>query len=78
MLPSPAGFAVTVDDPAAARRFYADLCPHERVAEGAFAGIPYVALMRGGQALVTIFARVAGGPVAGIHLQAQLVPRDTG
>jgi predicted enzyme related to lactoylglutathione lyase len=66
LLPAPVGLAVTVSDMTAAHRFYADLCPHDAVMEGVFAGIPYLTLLRGGEPLVTIFQTGADHRLAGI------------
>lgn len=62
-LPDTFGFSVTVDDIEAARRFYADLYPHDRVSNGVFAGISYFAVMRDGETLVNIFQKSSGNPL---------------
>lgn len=63
-LPDAFGMSVTVDDMAAANRFYQELYPHDNVTNGVFAGIPYIGLMRDGETLVNIFQKGPGNPLA--------------
>jgi len=63
VLPDTFGFAVTVDDIEQARNFYAELCPHDSISAGVFAGIPYFGIMRDGETLVNIFQKSAGNPL---------------
>jgi hypothetical protein len=65
-LPDTFGFSVTVDDIEAARRFYADLYPHDRVSNGVFAGISYFAVMRDGETLVNIFQKSDDNPLQNV------------
>jgi len=62
-LPDSFGFAVTVDDIEQARAFYAELCPHDSISTGVFAGIPYFGIMRDGETLVNIFQKSSGNPL---------------
>jgi predicted enzyme related to lactoylglutathione lyase len=62
--PDPFGIAVTVDDIGAAQRFYSELYPHDRIAEGVFAGISYISIMRDGETLVNVFQKGVGNPLA--------------
>ena len=64
--PEAFGMSVTVEDMEAARRFYADLYPHDRVSDGVFAGINYLSIMRDGETLVNIFQKGEGNPLANI------------
>ena len=64
--PDAFGMSVTVQDMGAARRFYADLYPHDKVLEGVFAGINYLSVMRDGETLVNIFQQGEGNPLAAI------------
>lgn len=65
-LPSPFGMSVTVDDIETTSRFYQALYAHDQVAEGVFAGIPYISIMREGETLVNIFQKGPGNPLADI------------
>jgi predicted enzyme related to lactoylglutathione lyase len=56
--------SVTVNDVAAASRFYQNLYPHDEVSEGVFAGIPYVGIMRDGETLVNVFQKGPNNPLA--------------
>ena len=62
-LPDSFGFAVTVDDIERARTFYGQLCPHDHISEGVFAGIPYFGIMRDGETLVNIFHKSETNPL---------------
>lgn len=64
--PDAFGMSVTVDDMTAARRFYENLYPHDRVSDGVFAGINYLSIMRDGETLVNIFQKGEGNPLADI------------
>jgi predicted enzyme related to lactoylglutathione lyase len=64
--PDAFGMSVTVDDMEAARRFYSDLYPHDKVLDGVFAGINYISVMRDGETLVNIFQKGEGNPLASI------------
>ena len=64
--PDAFGMSVTVKDMGAARQFYAELYPHDRVLEGVFAGINYLSIMRDGETLVNIFQQGEGNPLAAI------------
>ncbi len=64
--PEAFGMSVTVDNMEEARRFYADLYPHDRVSDGVFAGINYLSIMRDGETLVNIFQKGKGNPLANI------------
>ena len=64
--PDAFGMSVTVEDMEAARRFYMNLYPHDRVLDGVFAGINYISIMRDGETLVNIFQKGAGNPLAPI------------
>jgi predicted enzyme related to lactoylglutathione lyase len=65
-LPEAFGMSVTVEDMAAARRFYAGLYAHDRVLEGVFGGIAYLSIMRDGETLVNIFQKGEGNPLADV------------
>lgn len=65
-LPEAFGMSVTVADMEAARQFYQDLYPHDRVLDGVFAGINYISIMRDGETLVNIFQQGEGNPLAAI------------
>lgn len=62
--PDAFGMSVAVDDLAAAKRFYQELYPHDKVTEGVFEGLPYVGIMRNGETLVNIFQKGPGNPLA--------------
>ncbi len=62
--PEAFGMSVTVEDMEAARRFYMNLYPHDRVSDGVFAGIKYLSIMRDGETLVNIFQKGEGNPLA--------------
>ena len=64
--PEAFGMSVTVEDMDAARRFYANLYPHDKVSDGVFAGINYLSIMRDGETLVNIFQKGEGNPLASI------------
>lgn len=64
--PDAFGMSVTVEDMEAARRFYSDLYPHDKVLDGVFAGINYISVMRDGETLVNIFQKGEGNPLAAI------------
>ncbi len=64
--PDAFGMSVTVEDMDAARRFYSDLYPHDRVSDGVFAGINYLSIMHDGETLVNIFQKGEGNPLANI------------
>ncbi len=64
--PDAFGMSVTVEDLEAARRFYSDLYPHDKVLDGVFAGINYISVMRNGETLVNIFQKGEGNPLAPI------------
>jgi predicted enzyme related to lactoylglutathione lyase len=65
-LPEAFGMSVTVEDTAAARRFYTGLYAHDRVLEGVFGGIAYLSIMRDGETLVSIFQKGEGNPLAAV------------
>ena len=66
--PDAFGMSVTVEDMDAARRFYTDLYPHDRVSDGVFAGINYLSIMRDGETLVNIFQKGEGNQIGRAHV----------
>ena len=64
--PAAFGMSVTVEDMDAARRFYSNLYPHDKVSDGVFAGINYLSIMRDGETLVNIFQKGEGNRLANI------------
>lgn len=64
--PKAFGMSVTVEDMDAARRFYSQLYPHDKVSDGVFAGINYLSIVRDGETLVNIFQKGEGNPLASI------------
>jgi predicted enzyme related to lactoylglutathione lyase len=60
----PFGMNFTVADLKATAAFYGEIYAPDNLLEGAFAGIPYISVMRNGEVLACAFQKGEGNPLA--------------